>query len=78
MKVQLNLSGNQKYSRSSHLFPKLGILNHGIFLVKLKTSDPIQPLEVEPSSPPDANTIQDHRSFQVQLQKREGIRICAF
>jgi len=50
-----------------NLFSKLGILNHGIFLVKLKTSNPIQPLEVEPAPPPDANTIQDHRSFQVQL-----------
>ena len=67
----------QKYSLSSHLFSKLGILDHGILLVKLKAADSIEALEVEPASPPDAHSVQDHRGFQMQLQKKEGISICA-
>jgi len=50
-----------------NLFSKLGVLDHGILLVELEAADPVEALEVEPASPPDANTVQDHRGFQVQL-----------
>ena len=46
-----------------HLLPQLGVLNHRVLVVKLKTSDPVQPLEVQPAFPSDANTIEDKRSF---------------
>ena len=55
----------------SHLFSQLGILDHGILLIKLEAANSVKALEVEPASPPDANTVQDHRGFQVQLGKKE-------
>ena len=72
--VRLNLGRRRKSKPpsenipSSHLFSKLGVLDHCILLVKLEAADPVEALEVEPASPPDANTVQDHRGFQVQLQ----------
>ena len=46
-----------------HLLPQLGVLDHRVLVIKLKTSHPVQPLEVQPAFPSDANTIEDKRSF---------------
>ena len=56
----------------SHLFSQLGILDHGILLIKLEAANSVKALEVEPASPPDANTVQDHRGFQMQLKTKGG------
>ena len=53
---------------SLHLLAQLGVLHHGVLLVELEAADPVEALEVEPASPPDANAVQDHRGFQMQLQ----------
>jgi len=46
-----------------HLLPQLGVLDHRVLVVKLQTPHPVQPLEVKPTFPSDANTIEDKRSF---------------
>ena len=56
----------------SHLLSQFGILHHGVLLVKFEAADSVQAFEVEPASPPDAHSVQDHRRFQMELQTEGG------